>query len=259
MNKPKLDLLASLQLKEVTGSAGLRMTKSQKNPTNADIRLFADGSCYPSEALVEEFQLEYQDKDSDKPEYGFDIFETAKWGMWPASEHFVMISQVSKHAKKVDLFSKTSYDKDGHSRSSVLDQGASTFGKRLIEMLEQTYNEKLFANGNSFVDLNIVRDSPVGSTRNGIYNIPKMIVKGEKAGTYSFERRENITVYPLLIDEESLMKEGDIQDESINDLVNLGQEDPTEDANGQAHHEETLGASDAAKTLSQADNILGDQ
>jgi hypothetical protein len=260
MQKPKLDLLASIQLEEVLGNKGVKVPKTQKNPTNADLRLFADGSIYPSKELVEEFQLEYQKKDSDLPEFGFDVFETSKWGMWPAQQHFVVITQVSKHAKKVDLFSKTGYDKDtGEPRSSVIDQGAGTFGKRLITMLEETYEVDLFKNGNSFVDLLIAKDSPVPGTKNGIYNIPKMIVKGAKAGTYSTERRENITVYPLIISEESLT--GPItnksQDSAVDEIASFGQED--EPASGGDYADENLlsPSADDNDILNEAEKILG--
>jgi hypothetical protein len=256
MNKPKLDLLATIQLTEVVGNVGVRVAKTQKNPTDADIRLFADGSCYPSKELVEEFQLEYQGKESETPEFGFDVFETTKWGMWPASEHFVMIAQISKHAKKVDLFGKTSYDSDGHSRSSVIDQGAATFGKKLIAMLEQTYNEELFKNGNTSVDLLIVRDSPISQVPNGIYNIPKMMVKGKTAGTYSFERRENITIYPLVVSEASLTAET-AKDAAVDEIASFAG-DPTEGgehANEPALHlgEDT---GDAEAALKEANDIL---
>lgn len=223
MNKPKLDLLATVQLQEITGNAGLRVSKTQKNPADADIRLFSDGSCYPSQALMAEFGLEYQDKGSDIQERGFDIFQTEKWGMWPASEHFVMIAPVSKHVSKVDLFGKTSYDsKTGKPRSSVMDQGAATFGKRLIGMLEQTYGEELFVGGSTFVDLLIVRESPVPPTTNGIYNIPKLMVKGEKQGTYSVERRENIVIYPLVVVEDSFKVSTEEQDPAIGEIASLG-------------------------------------
>lgn len=250
-NKPKLDLLASIQLKEITGSSALRMSKTQKIPIDADIRLFSDGSCYPSKALVQEFQLDYQNKDANLPEYGFDVFETSRWGMWPINEHFVMISQVSKHAKKVDLFGKCTYDKNGDPRVGVLEQGSSTFGKRLINMLENTYGEKLFENGEAFVDLLIVRDQPVSPVGNGIYNIPKLIVKGDKAGTYTYERRENITVFPLILGES--FKEEVEQDAAVSEIASFGAtaEEVREDSNHVADD------SDAARALAEADDILG--
>ena len=251
-NKPKLDLLASIQLKEIVGSSMLRVSKTQKTPIDADIRLFADGSCYPSKTLVEEFQLNYQNKDANLPEYGFDIFETSRWGMWPIDEHFVMISQVSKHAKKVDLFGQCTYDENGNPRVNVLDQGSSTFGKRLINMLENTYNEKLFENGEAFVDLLIVRDQPVSPTGNGIYNIPKLVVKGDKAGTYTYERRENITVFPLILGE-SFNEVTEEQDAAVSEIASFGTaaEEVKEDSNHIADD------SDAARALAEADDILG--
>lgn len=258
MNKPKLDLLGAIQLTQVTKVPAVRTAKAHRTPKDTDLRLFADGSCYPSAALIEEFQLEYQDKDSAIPEFGFDVFETTKWGMWPSSDHFVMIAQTSKHDRKVDLFSKTSYDADGHARSSVASQGAATFGKKLISMLEQTYNEELFKNGNAYVDLDIMRDSPISPTQNGIYNIPKMIVKGEKAGTYSFERRENLTIYPLLIREDSLVVPKESQDPAVDEIAGLAGPE------GGDHIDEpplSLGNPDdsqeATDALAEANDILG--
>ena len=259
MSKPKLDLLATIQLKEITGVVGSRISKVQKVPLDADIRLFADGSCYPSKALVEEFQLEYANKGSDAPEYGFDIFETSKWSMWPENtDNFVMIAQVSKHAKKVDLFGKVTYDDQNQPRASVLNQGAGTFGKRLIGMLETTYGEELFKSGNSFVDLIIVRDSPISPAPNNIYNIPKLIVKGDKAGTYTYERRENLTIYPLIVGTE-LAAEAPMQDDAVGEIASLGTQ--SEPDSGMYADEQPLSLSDdeqkAEAALKEANDILG--
>ena len=79
---------------------------------------------------------------------------------------------------------------------------------KLFESLNDVLGDNSIQNhlaNNSIHNLNILRESSVPPTPNGIYNIPKLMVKGEKAGTYNVERRENIVIYPLVVVEESLV------------------------------------------------------
>jgi len=218
MTDQVFDFLDDLELEEVTGrnsAGGVKFGGIDKNPVDADLRLFPDGSMYPSKELVKEFNLEYQPKDSTNPEYGFDIFSSKHWGQYQTAKkaykaktgkdmpEIIVISPVSRHSAKVDAFGKTTYKKDGSPKSSVIDQGASTFGKQMIdEIFPEVLGKDPFAEGKAFIDLKINRENRIPSTQNGIYNIPKKLVKGKDAGKFSYTRRENAMFYPLTVVEQ---------------------------------------------------------
>jgi hypothetical protein len=206
------DFIDDLELEEISGTAsGAKFGGVQKNPTDADLRLFSDGKIYPSKDLVNRLKLEYQKKDSNLPEYGFDIFSTEQWGQYQAAAerylektghtmpNMMVISRVSKHSPRVDVFGSTTYEADGSPKASVLTQGSSTFGKELIDILAETWGYDPFGNGEVFIDLQIEWDKALPSTKNGIYNVPKKVKKGKDAGKYSYVRREKAEFYPLTL------------------------------------------------------------
>ena len=88
------------------------------------------------------------------------------------------------------------------------------------------------------MDLNIIKDTPLVPTQNGVYHIPKLMLKGKSAGTYSYERRENIVIYPLLISDEVVDITKDVSHDAIGEIADLaGTEngttaDITEEAKG---------------------------
>lgn len=176
-------------------------SKQELNPTNgADIRVFKDGRVYPSEALAQKDNLEYAEK-GNKSGNAYDVFPSNKWNWYPKDiQQVVFIAMVPKSAPKADLFSEVTYDTDGTPKSTVLDQGAATFGKKyLVQMLADAYTqgnvETLFGT-NNYVDLVIVRDAVV-ATPDNIYLIPKVVSRGEDAGKPTFVRRENLVLNPL--------------------------------------------------------------
>lgn len=186
-----------------------------RSPVNADLRVFKDGSIYPSKALVEKFNLEYVGKDhvyaeGEAQANGFDIVSSKTF---PNTSHleasFLLIGVVAKSLPKVDVFGSTTYvsDKDvekdstlvlNAAKSSVLDQGANTFGKEvLIPMLKEVYGFE-FGENDKFVDLMIVSDQPL-VTSDGNYFIPKRITRGEKKGQLDIVVRQNIDLFPLVL------------------------------------------------------------
>lgn len=186
-----------------------------RSPVNADLRVFRDGSIYPSKALVEKFNLEYVGKDhvyaeGEAQANGFDIVSSKTF---PNTSHleasFLLIGVVAKSLPKVDVFGSTTYvsDKDvekdstlvlNAAKSSVLDQGANTFGKEvLIPMLKEVYGFE-FGENDKFVDLMIVSDQPL-VTSDGNYFIPKRITRGEKKGQLDIVVRQNIDLFPLVL------------------------------------------------------------
>lgn len=186
-----------------------------RSPVNADLRVFRDGSIYPSKVLVEKFNLEYVGKDhvyaeGEAQANGFDIVSSKTF---PNTSHleasFLLIGVVAKSLPKVDVFGSTTYvsDKDvekdstlvlNAAKSSVLDQGANTFGKEvLIPMLKEVYGFE-FGENDKFVDLIIVSDQPL-VTSDGNYFIPKRITRGEKKGQLDIVVRQNIDLFPLVL------------------------------------------------------------
>jgi len=191
--------LEGLELTEVQASATRGGKKANPNPDNADIRVFATGEVYPSLALTEEFQLEYQPEGSAEVENGLDLIDSNQWDMLPDGvPQFLAVAIVSKgEARKPHLFGKSRKGEDGTPIHSVNDQGSTASGKALIAALEATLGFE-FAEGQSFVDLDIDREHLLASP-NGIYNLPRVQMKGEKAGTLTFVRRENCDIYPMTI------------------------------------------------------------
>lgn len=170
-------------------------TKQELNPTNgASLRLFKDGSIYPSQELVDKYNLEYT---KDKSGNGFDVFSSKDWNMYPSenTQHVVFINAIPKSENRVDLFG-SAREVNGEF-TSVMEQGSKTFGEILINMIQDTYGIILFENS-KYVDLMIVEDISIPAS-DGIYFIPKMVNKGENKGSMTTVRRENIIVNPLTL------------------------------------------------------------
>lgn len=191
--------------------------RKERNPVNADIRVFADGSVYPSLELVQRFNLEYGNKPAEKEDptgNGFDIIDSDEFRQWiVVGRRCIWISPVPRSESKVDLFGSVGYDKDtGEAVSSVIDQGPVTFGKAtLLPLLEQVYGLKLqenedklmvFPDGKRYVDLKFYGSDekntpfflPPGKT---VAFIPKAKQRGEEKGTPTVIKRENPEFYCL--------------------------------------------------------------
>lgn len=197
-----LDFLkkASLVANEVVKPAVARTTTAKnRNPENADIRVYRDGSVYPSAALVTEFNLAYVGKDVAPKGQAFDVFESAKYINTQSWEDKVLfIAAVDRSLPKTDLFSGSKYDENGEPTADVLTQGANTFGKELLTMLKDTYGIEIAEDAEqNYIDLVILRDIPF-NTPDNIYYVPKVVSRGNNKGQSDLVRRENITLYPLV-------------------------------------------------------------
>lgn len=172
-------------------------TATPKNPEGLTLRVFANGKVYPSQELVDKFNLDYLRKDSVLSGNGLDVFKSTDWGMFPvdAPQKYIFIAPVLKDLPKVDLFGSVKYNEDGTPVNSVMEQGGGTFGEQLLEMISEVYGITL--EKGSFLDLEIKADVVVKSP-NDVYFIPKTITRGEKRGQVTVVRRENITVMPLV-------------------------------------------------------------
>ena len=140
------------------------------NPEGLAIRVFRDGSVYPSADLVALLNLEYpaavavgktalplKDGETEADTKYRTVFEVANdtsmgldiidSGLFPAfkvGQRVLLANVVLKSQPKVDLFGRVDYEEDGTPKSSVLDQGSKTFGAdSLIPMLQEVYGVKL--------------------------------------------------------------------------------------------------------------------
>ncbi len=184
--------------------------RKQRNPEQADLRVFYDGSVYPSKELVTRFNLEYGRKPAEKEDptgNGFDIIDSAEFGSYlvlPAGARCLWISPVSRSENKLDLFASCTFEEDGSPKTSVLDQGSVTFGKEtLLPLLEQVYGITLDKEGKRYVDLQLVGNGDdakpwVLPGERTVAFVPKSVARGEKKGTPTVQRREHPRFWALV-------------------------------------------------------------
>ena len=216
--------------------------RKEWNPTTADIRIWKDGSVYPSQALVDKWNLNFTPRTfdeatgkwSDEPGgYGFDVFHTADY---PAIKgpNMVAIVPVPRSLGKIDLFASCNYytkkdaengdvpegAKVGDPVTSVMEQGSNTFGKELLKMLNVSYD--VVPNAEGYIDLLVFGDPIKNVNGSEIYNIPKKLKKGDKAGELSYVRREKVSVFVLIPTDDSettdTLEEGPAKEEGSNDI-----------------------------------------
>lgn len=204
------DFLSNISLGEDVKTTAARGggggVKKERIPTTADLRVFHTGAVYPSADLVKKHDLEYRNKGVEPVGNGYDVFKSTDWALTAKlPKAFLIIGALPKNSGKVDLFDQVRFNNDGNAddknagatpMTSVLEQGSPTFGKELLKWLEEIYG--VTPNEEGFVDLVIVEAHPL-KTSNDVYNIPKLIARGEKAGELSYQRRENMTYFPLTV------------------------------------------------------------
>lgn len=138
-----------------TGGGGIR--KEWNPPSGLVIRIWKDGSVFPSQELVNKFQLEYLNaveltaeqeaaiKDGKEPKpfmgYGFDVADTKEFKLFQAGDNrFLIISVAPKNEGRVDLFGTVTRNEKGIPVTNVMNQGSATFGKEfLIPRIEEIY------------------------------------------------------------------------------------------------------------------------
>lgn len=156
--------------------------KTSKNPTGLALRIYANGKAYPSLDLVKEFNLEYGENT-----YGLDIFDAHSWGLYPKDQPNVMfVTPVKRSEPKIDLFGTRRSEE-----TSVVDQGPNA--DWVIEMASRVVGHPL--DGIEYIDLVLDTTVPV-VTPDNIYYIPKTVARGEKKGTVTVVRRENLHLFP---------------------------------------------------------------
>lgn len=191
--------------------------KKQWNPASTfmGIRIWKNGSVFPSQALVDALNLEYpkvninvetKEDGKTKRSYsypngvnnGLDIIDSRIWLQYKGDQHFLAIAIVAKDQPKVDLFASTKYNEDGTPLSSVMEQGSATFGKSdLLPALQEVYGVE--PNEEGFIDLFIDTTMNLKSmSSNGIFLFPKKVARGDDKGKADYQRRENVDVYGLV-------------------------------------------------------------
>lgn len=206
MKKITFDFLKTMEVKEVDKPAASAPVSKIPAP-GSHLRLFPDGSVYPSAELVALHSLEFQPQGSAQPENGYDVFTSSDWEQYGNSsakaQPFVCLALVSKHHSKVSLFSQTKYNADQTPKSSVLTQKTNS-GEELIQALKAVYLDSpdgdLFE-GKAYLDLIIGIGHALPKTATGIYHIPKQFQRGKEKGKPTYVRRENISVFPVIIAE----------------------------------------------------------
>lgn len=216
-------------------------TKKETNPdpNSLRLRIWKDGSIFPSARLVSEYSLEYPKATSvqqiklvnedgspkmipgkdgapetqatkRKLEFdpatvsnGLDVFTLHAWTQIAeaermASPNIILVGVTPKSAPKVELFANVKYNDDGSAASSVLDQGAPTYGKAvLLPLLKELYNVE--PNEEGFIDLEILPQfDQTSKVPNRVFIFPKSVARGEEKGKPSYEMRTCTGIFPLV-------------------------------------------------------------
>ena len=192
------DFLKNVELNVVPAKTSeVRAPKVQRNPDKLTLRVFASGKIYPSQDLVDLFNLEYVPKDSTGTANGMDVFKSIDWPMFPASapDQYIFVGIVPKKLPKVDLFGQVGYEEDGSPKSSVMEQGGGSFGAQFLEMIKEVYGIEI--EKGSYKDFAVGIDLKIKSP-NDLYFVPKTVARGEKKGEVTVVRREAIDIMPLI-------------------------------------------------------------
>lgn len=216
-----LSFLTEAKVEEANVPAKGGLPKKQRNPDPAfiGIRVWVDGSVYPSEHLVKLLNLEYPTatvdettaKDGSKKKSftvvgdqgnGFDVIDTRKWSQMKSPTPFIAVAVTPKDSPKLDLFGMTRYDENGAPLKSVLEQGTVTFGKEtLLPLILELYN--IEPNEEGFVDCAVLLPGNGGvnfHSESGIELLPKVVSRGADKGKPDYVRRENIDIFALVPD-----------------------------------------------------------
>lgn len=163
----------------------------QDNPTGLTLRIFANGKVYPSKELVDKFNLEYLHKENENVSNAIDVIDSTEWSPLATAPRMILFGITPKTNKKVDIFGTSRYNEDGTPKSSVINQGtASESLLNLVRSIGYLTEEQ------TYCDLEIVLEHPI-KTEDGIAYIPKVVERGGRVGEKTYERRENMTMYPV--------------------------------------------------------------
>lgn len=179
-----------------------RIKQRQPEGEVTTIRLFKDGSVYPSDHLIAINELEYGKRDEkNKPVgYGIDVIDSRDMkSQFDSPQPFVGVAFVPRAEGKVDLFSSCQYNEDGTPASDVATQGSSTYGKtQLIPLLQEVYGDSFQFNTDGYVDLDILGEDFGLTSPDGRFFVFKRITRGPNQGKKDYSVRTNAVIYPLV-------------------------------------------------------------
>lgn len=221
-----LDFLSNITLKEVATKPKATRTPKVVLPSDeVDLRVYANGKVYPSKAFAEKNNLDFSArikvvKEDGSEELivagnGLDIFQSADWHMWPKeAPSMLFITVIPKAEPKVDLWGSCKYDEEGEPKSSILTQGTNTFSKNnLVKYIADTL--EVVWEATEFVDLKMADVSVPSLNNSGVFYLPKTISSGARKGEPDAIRRENISIFPLVLANPSEEKAVDTSTEEI--------------------------------------------
>lgn len=203
-----LDFLSNIKVEDPAtmrkqgGGGGSRKAWNPAEESLA-IRVWKDGSVFPSKQLTHWFNLEYRDKASETQGNGLDVFSSAQLPIFKGDKTLILLNVVGKEKARIDLFGTTGYDEDEKPTGSVVDQGAPTFGKKyLLPMIKEVYG--LEPNETGFIDMIVLGSDGLEATKSldiagekDFVYVPKTLSKGDNAGQGTYARREHPRLYVL--------------------------------------------------------------
>lgn len=198
-------------LKDVTVSAAPIAQKTaaprvakQRQPEGevTTIRLFKDGSVYPSQHLVDLKGLEYGPRDENKKAVGngIDVIDSRDMtSQFSSPTPFVGVAFVPRAEGRTDLFASCQYKGDDTPMSTVGTQGSTTYGKdQLIPLLQQVYGADFSFGEEGYVDLQVLGADYELTSPDGRFFIFKTINRGPNKGKKDYAIRTNVSIYPLV-------------------------------------------------------------
>lgn len=208
-----LSFLKTSQVEEIpvkTGRTGGPRKAWNPAPAIIAIRVWKDGSVFPSQAAVDKFELEYRSasvkkeeiakknpedeqkyrtvyEHPDGPGNGFDVIDSRVWPGFKGDGAMLFVAAVAKNEGKVDLFNQVSYDDTGNPKVSVMDQGSATFGTQvLIPALEDVYGIRFNRNAQEESE----NGPALEAITDGVDFVDLLIVEELKEGDESFNITE---------------------------------------------------------------------
>jgi len=193
-NELDLSMLSNVTL--VVPEKKLTPNKVGKNPTDNDIRVYANGSVFPSEDFAKKFMLRFAIEEDEVPGNGMDVFSSKDWPMITLQKDILFGAIVPKNDPKVDLFAKVGKI-DGKPAKTVLEVANNTFGKTtMLRLLADTYGVDW--SKTKYVELSLSLDHKMESP-SGEFWIPKVISRGARKGEQEIVIRKQAHVFPLIV------------------------------------------------------------
>lgn len=180
----------------------VRTSHKYEDPTNPEhIRVYGNGVVIMGDDFIAKHNLEFVAKgDESTVCNGMDIFRSSKWSqLSPLNQEAILATVVSKTLGKLNAPGRCTYNAEGKPNRNVKAAQFGSYGAEFAHLVQEVYGIKLAKD--DYVDLALVV-TPL-AVENGIYNIPKVFTTGKDKGKDTYERRENVSIYAFVPEEES--------------------------------------------------------